>query len=127
MITNPHLLPKVRSRRIMDAVGGKYSEPFPCALRLCSFVPTPCAPRETVVACHLPIFGKGTATKVTDMAIAAGCRKCHALLDMTDSRAFAIMAKDPGAWWKQILRANHETLARLIQMGLIQIPQAELI
>lgn len=113
-IQNPMLLPKVRSPRLMALMGT-----FPCCLRIASFVPGKrCSHQETVVGCHLPTIGKGIATKVTDLAVAAGCYSCHEILDGRDKAAWAyLMDNYPGAVNARLLDALVETHARLIAAG----------
>lgn len=118
MITNPQLLPKVRSEAIMQAM-----QHFPCALRISSFIPgRKCAPQATVVGCHLPTIGKGMGTKVTDLAVAAGCQHCHDLLDGRDrAGADYLMQNYPTAVATRITDALVETQARLVGMGIITV------
>lgn len=93
---------------------------MPCALRISSFVPGHrCAPRDTVVPCHIGKVGKGMGTKVSDLAVAAGCLHCHDLLDGRDNRVEWILKHYPAAFWEQVLRGLIETQARWVQMGLI--------
>lgn len=121
----PHLLPKVRSEAIMEGACG-----MPCTLRIASFVPgLKCSGPETTVGAHTPCgWGKGTSTKVTDMAVVYACDVCHAI--------------ESGAWIKErdYLWQNHgsmvlqrylsaltETHALMIQQGVIVIPDAEFV
>lgn len=123
-IYNPHMLPKVRSKAIMAAAEGA-----PCTLRIASFLNGGrCAGNETTVACHLPIWGKGTSTKVTDMAVAFGCSTCHAILDGVDREALRVLEeKHSAAVLQRMLHALTETHALLIAADVIQIPDAEII
>lgn len=118
MSENPDLLPKVRSEAIMRAMRG-----MPCALRVASFLPGgKCAARDTVVGCHLPTIGKGVATKVSDLFVAAGCARCHDIVDGRDLPARDyIMAKYPTAYMERLMRAGHETQARLVALGIIAV------
>jgi hypothetical protein len=113
-IQNPYLLPKVRSPRLMDLMGT-----FPCCLRIASFIPgRRCSHQSTVVGCHLPTIGKGTATKVTDLAVVAGCMACHDLLDGRDKAGWAYLIENyPAAVQARITDALVETHARLIAAG----------
>lgn len=115
-ITNPALLPVVRSPRLMSEIKG-----MPCDLRIASFVPgRRCAPAETVVGCHLPGYGKGVSHKNTDLAVVAGCSACHDILDGRDSEAAEyIIKKYPGAFWERLNRGLQETHARLVGLGII--------
>lgn len=119
----PHMLPKVRSERIMESMSG-----LPCTLRIASFVPgRRCYGPSTTVGCHLPVVGKGAGTKVTDMAVAAGCMACHDILDGRDAEAQAFIAEHyPAAMMQRMLNALVETHAILIDMGVIHIPNARI-
>ena len=119
----PHLLPKVRSERLMESIRG-----MPCTLRISSFVPGhKCASRETVVGCHLPTIGKGTRTKVTDLAVVAACFHCHNLLDRVDLRIDYIEMKFPAALAGRMLDALVETHAMLVSAGIITVADSEII
>jgi hypothetical protein len=119
-----HVLPKVRSRKLLDAC-----RHMPCTLRLASFGGMQCAPQDTVVPCHIDgVGGKGTGTKVSDLYVAAGCFVCHNLLDPArDPRGMKLAQMYPAAWAHQIHRAHCETMAYWIQDGLIQIEGMEVI
>ena len=115
-IQNPHMLPKVRSPELMRLVGT-----MPCTLRIASFLPGgKCSPQDTVVGCHLPTIGKGIATKVTDLAVVAGCHACHDLVDGRDmsGRAY-LMSHYPAAVQARMTDALVETHARLIAAGYV--------
>lgn len=114
MITNPHMLPKVRSEKLRDACAD-----MPCTLRIGTFIGLPCWAQDTVCGDHLPIFGKGTSTKVTDLAIAAGCFLCHDLLDDRNEKGRIIREKYPLAYGMQLLKACLETQSRWVEMGLL--------
>jgi len=115
-------LPKVRSDRIMQAM-----HQMPCSLRIATFIGLPCAPMDTNVGCHLPVSGKGIATKVTDLAVACGCATCHDLLDGRDARGATIRDTYPAAYGQRLLNALVETQARLVAIGIIQVPDAEIV
>ena len=117
-ITNPALLPTVRSEPLMQAIEG-----MPCSLRIASFVPgLRCAPPETVVGCHLPGISKGVGHKNTDLAVAAGCSVCHDILDGRDrARSDYIAANYPAALQERLNRALQETQARLVGLGIITV------
>lgn len=118
-----HVLPKVRSRDLLDACAD-----YPCTLRLASFGGMQCAPQNTVVPCHLDgMGGKGAGTKVSDLFVAAGCFVCHQLIDRRDPRGMKLAQLYPAAWAHQIHRAHCETLAYWVQDGLIHIEGAEII
>lgn len=114
----PHMAPKLRSPQIMAAAMG-----MPCTLRISSFVPGhQCAGADTTVACHLEVNGKGTSTKVTDLATAFGCVNCHAILDGAAPEKYAyIIAKYPAAFASRMLNGLIETQTMLIEEGIIQI------
>ncbi len=116
----PHMLPKVRSEDIMSSMAY-----LPCTLRLATFIPgLGCAHDDTVVGCHLPVWGKGIHTKVTDMAVAAGCSRCHDLIDARDQRWEWLQGKYPVAILERMLCGLTETHALLIDRGVIEIPDA---
>lgn len=109
-------LPKVRSERIMAAARGQQ-----CSLRLpgiCNFNDM------TTVAAHLPGIGKGTGTKVSDLHVAFACSACH---DALDRQTFDRFGLTPASVWMAALRGHCETQARLVEMGLINVPDAEVI
>lgn len=120
----PHLLPKVRSKLIMSSM-----ENGPCTLRIASFVPgRRCAGPETSVGAHLPIWGKGMSTKVTDMAVACACQACHDILDGRDMEGWKyVFAHCPSAIAERMLHGLTETHALLIDRGVIIIPDGEMI
>ena len=117
MITNPALLPKLRSDALLGAVRG-----MPCALRISSFIPGwSCADPATVVPCHIDMtIGKGMSTKVSDLFVAAGCAHCHDLIDGRDRKGRDyITANYPTAMVERILKGMAETQARWVDMGLL--------
>jgi Protein of unknown function (DUF1364) len=121
MITNPMLLPKIRSNAIMAAAYGQ-----PCSLRIASFVGLSCY--GSVVGCHLPVTGRGVSTKATDLAVAFGCQCCHDILDGRNQNVQAlILEKYPAALANRLLNALVETQARLVDMGIITVPGAEIV
>jgi hypothetical protein len=114
---NPHLLPKVRSRALLDACAD-----MNCTIRIASFLPGyGCAPQSTVVACHIGNLGKGTGTKVSDMNVAAGCLHCHDLVDRRDSRMDALLAAYPVAVMERMMLGIAETQAQWVGMGLLTV------
>lgn len=116
-MTPVHLLPKVRSRAIMDFARGQ-----PCTLRVSSLYPGHfCAGTETSVMCHLPVDGKGVSTKVSDTSVAIGCCNCHDILDGRDGRQAYIIEKAPTAFMERLLRAHCETISRLVMGGIITV------
>ncbi len=123
MITNPHLLPKVRSPQILSAVQG-----MPCEMRIASFIPGHrCAHASTVVAAHVGSVGKGMSTKVSDHAICAACLHCHDLYDRRDSRWEYLADTHPTAVMQRVLLGTIATQARLFQLGHIIVPKGELV
>lgn len=121
---NPHNLPKIRSKALMSSFNGMH-----CTLRLASFIGKQCSPVDTVVGCHLPVFGKGVNTKVSDLFVVAGCHICHRLLDGQDeltNRAY-IMEKYPFAFAERILLALCETQSMWIGEGLLIVPDGKII
>lgn len=123
-IYRPEMLPKIRSEAIMEAAEGA-----PCTFRIASFIPgRKCAGNDTTVGCHLPIWGKGTSTKVTDMAVGFGCRACHDIIDGVDREALRYLEKYYGAaMLERLLKGLTETHALLIKKGVIVIPDGEII
>lgn len=123
MIENPHNLPKVRSKKLLAACAF-----MPCTPRISSFIPGhKCSPQNTVIPAHLPVFGKGVNTKVTDMAVCAACFNCHDLMDGRDPRWSYLMENYPAAVMSRLLNALVETHARAIGMKLIRIDGAKML
>lgn len=118
---NPHMLPKLRSEDIMRAASGA-----PCTLRICSFFPGhKCSGPETTVGAHLPVFGKGVSTKVTDLAVAFACGRCHDILDGRDAERYNYLVdKYPGAMMERCLHGLVETWTLLAMAELIIVPDA---
>ncbi len=123
-IYNPHMLPKVRSKAIMAAAEGS-----PCTLMIASLVPNRrCSGIETTAGCHLHVPGKGVGTKVTDMAVAFGCRACHDIIDGRDHDAWKWLVQHDGARVVQsMLNGLYGTHSLLIASDIIQVPDAEII
>lgn len=123
-IYNPHMLPKVRSKAIMAAAEGS-----PCTLRIASFIDgRRCSGNETTVGTHLPIWGKGTSTKVSDMGVAFGCAACHAIIDGVDQEALRFLETQYGAAVLQrMLHGLSETHSLLISADIIQVPDGVII
>jgi hypothetical protein len=121
MIHNPAMLPKVRSERIMD-----YAKGQPCSLRIASFITGQrCADNDTCVMCHMPVFGKGTSTKVSDLFVAIGCHTCHAIQE--GKLGVELRHRYPAAYTERLWLGMCETQARLAMDGIITIPDAEII
>ena len=100
----------------------------PCSLRIASFIGLSCSGTETVVGCHLPVTGRGVATKATDLAVAFGCQTCHDILDGRNQNALAVIReKYPAALGFRLLDALVETQARLVGMGLISVPDMKVV
>lgn len=123
MSTPVALLPKIRSDAIMSAAEGQ-----PCAIRVASLIGKSCAGIETTVGCHLPVIGKGTGTKVTDLAVAFGCSVCHDIVDGRDKVAHDVMTtRYPAAYAYRLLNALVETQARLVEAGVITVKDGKVI
>ena len=124
MTTPLHLLPKVRSDQIMASAAGQ-----PCALRIASFVPGHrCSGTNTTIGAHLPVMGKGTSTKVTDLAVVYCCFNCHAILDGADGgRQKYVLENFPAAVVERMLNALVETQARLIEQEILIVKDGVLI
>ncbi|PZQ99174.1 MAG: hypothetical protein DI533_00250 [Cereibacter sphaeroides] len=123
-IQNPALLPKVRSRALLDA-----AKDMPCTLRIASFLPGgKCSPQPTVVPCHIKSVGKGMGSKSSDLHVAAGCQACHDILDWRDKHGAEYIADRYAAalaW--QVVNAIYETQHRWVEAGLIEVPGAEIL
>lgn len=122
-ITNPALLPKIRSRKLLDA-----THEMPCTARVASFIPGKTCHGSTVPA-HLDrTHGKGMGTKVSDINVAAACFACHAIIDGVDLKGREYIRKNcEAAYQAQIVKAFAETLARLVADGLVVVPGAEIV
>lgn len=122
MIHNPAMLPKVRSRKLLDAVRF-----MPCALRVSSFYPGHrCSGQDTVVPCHIPTIGKGMSTKVSDLFVAAGCMHCHDIIDGRDRKRADFIEKNyPAAFASRLLHGMAETQSRWVHMSLLLVPEDE--
>lgn len=119
---NPALMPKLRSEAIRDSAEGA-----PCTLRVGLFVGKPCASRATTVGCHLPVSGKGVGTKVTDIAIAYGCKVCHDIVDGPDRKARDFINENyPAAYAMRLLNALVETHTYLLLQGIITVKDGEI-
>lgn len=73
MLAPEHNPAKIRSGKYRKAASGQ-----PCTLEIlgvCTHDPA------TTVLAHLPIEGKGTATKVDDTAACDACLACHQVID----------------------------------------------
>ncbi len=115
------LLPKVRSEAIMRAC-----HQCPCSMRIGSFIGIPCS--GDVMGVHLDgTVGKGVGTKVSDLAVVAGCDTCHKLFDGRDARRQILLEKYPAAVANQMLRAIVETHSRLLGAGIITVSDGEII
>ena len=117
---NPHMLEKVRSEELLESI--RHIDH--CTLRISSFAGQPCS--GPIDACHLPVFGKGVGTKVTDLAAVAGCRRCHSLLDH-DRLGVELTGRFPYEWMQRLLFALVETQAMLVIEGIIEVKGAKLI
>jgi putative nuclease YbcO-like protein len=124
MILNPHMLPKVRSDLIMASAAGE-----PCSLRISSFCPGhSCSGTNTTIGAHLPVFGKGFNSKVTDTAVAFACYNCHLILDGVDkARSDFITENYSTALMERLLNGLVETHLRLIMAGVIVISDGRMV
>lgn len=124
MTANPHMLKKVRSMAIMESARDE-----PCAARVSSLYPGhACSHRSTTVGAHLPVFGKGVNTKVTDTAVCFACFNCHDIIDGRDRmRSEFIADRAPTAYMERLLNGLVETHLRMIDMGIIVVPDAEFV
>lgn len=122
MIQNPHMLPKLRSSRLIAA-----THDMPCTLRLAGFVGKRCS--DGTMAVHLDrTIGKGMGTKVSDLFVVAGCDTCHRLSDGRDLKGYEALAEHyPAAFMERLLKALAETQARWLDMGLIHVEDGEVI
>lgn len=116
MITNPVLLPKVRSKALMASASGQ-----PCSLRL----PGVCShDAATTVLAHLPGNGKSMASKVSDLHAAFACSACH---DCIDRHTYEKRGLTAAIVLDAMLRGHGETVARWVGMGLISVPDMEVV
>ena len=102
MITNPHMLPKVRSDDMEKSCRGG----MPCSLRIANMIGKTCD-GISVEGHHVPVFGKGMGTKVSDLFMAASCRTCH---DIAHSRIGAeLRIRYPNAYTERLWFGMCET------------------
>lgn len=122
MTTPVALLPKLRSDALIMA-----THDMPCSLRIASFLGRPCS--GSIMAVHLDMVGgKGIGTKVSDLAVAAGCDACHRLLDGRDGAGWsALMEGNRAAVLDRCIRGLAETQARLLEAGIITVKGGKLI
>ena len=127
---SPEQLVKIRSKKLMRAMKG-----YPCTLRISGFLPGfSCDHGSTVVGAHLeaPVRGlrmpgKGTSTKITDLAVAASCKHCHDLISGVDPRFTYLVERYPAAVMFRLLAGLVETHAMLAADGIITVDGGELI
>jgi hypothetical protein len=121
---NPYMLPKLRSDQIMASAAGQE-----CTLRIASFLPGHrCSGNNTTIGAHLPVFGKGMSTKVTDMAVVYCCANCHAILDGVDYKAAEYIRENyAAAAAMRMLNALVETHALLIEQGILIVKDGRLV
>lgn len=124
MTTPLYLLPKVRSQTMRDSANGQQ-----CSIRIASFIPgRRCSGQDTSVFCHIPNFTKGMSTKGTDMAAEYGCYACHDIIDGRDPKAWKyLMENYPAAVLDRMLNGLVETHCRMIEQGIIVVPDGELV
>lgn len=123
-LENPHMLPKVRSKALRNAV-----TQMPCYLKLAGFAGMPCNHEAGAnVLCHMPTIGKGTGSKVSDLYAACGCSTCHDLLDWERNPVGAmIREKYPQAYFEQLMKARDATMGAWVALGLIQVEKGEIV
>lgn len=134
MSYRPHMLPKVRSDDLMNAIGGKFGgkylrRPMPCTMRIAGLVGLRCADQDTCVGCHSGSLGKGMSTKVSDLTAVSGCMVCHALWDRVQT-GWKPLHSDPAlraVMYQRVLAATHETQAMLVHDGIITVKGAVII
>lgn len=114
------LLPKVRSRALLDACAQ-----MPCTLRIGTFIGLPCSGQNTVVGAHIGSMGKGMSTKVSDLSVVAACMTCHDLYDRRSPGGTVIRDRYPAAFGERVLGALQETQARWVEMGLLTAKDQE--
>lgn len=128
MITNPHMLPKVRSDALRNSAGDDGIFPQ-CELRIASFLGQQCS--GGLVGVHLdgiaPAMGKGTGTKVSDLNMVVGCQRCHDLLARVNPGWQVLMDRYPAAAQRQIHMGHMATQARWVGSGLIVVPDGTII
>lgn len=124
MNLNPHMMTKVRSKKIMASANGE-----PCSIGLTSMIPgRRCGGANTTVSAHLPVPGKGMSSKVTDIATAHGCHDCHAIIDGVDRAGLKyLMDNYPSAAFQQMLNGLAWTQSKWIDQGLLVVPDGRLI
>ena len=126
MTDSPAMLPKVRSKMIMDAP--KNLPEMGCQLRLASFLGLPCSGRDTLVMAHNDFSpGSGMSTKNSALEAICGCHLCHALLGRHDARGVMIRDNHPHEFYRQIIRASASTRAWLVSEGIITVKDGELV
>lgn len=104
----------IRSRQIREAARGQR-----CTVR----IPGVCnATGETTVLAHFSYASSGMGTKPSDLGSAAFCCfGCHEIVDRRAKRPHGVLLEDI-EWCKA--RGMAETMARLVDMGIIQIKGA---
>lgn len=118
----------------MRAVGGyegsiRTRSTMPCTLRIAGLVGQRCADQDTCVGAHTGNLGKGMSTKTSDLTVVSGCMICHGLIDRV-LKGWINLNDDPVLKSQMLLRvisARDETQAMLVQLGIIQVPGAEII
>lgn len=119
---NPNMLPKIRSKALMQS-----HRNYECALNLASIAGLRCAPQETVVGCHVGNLGKAQGTKTSDLFVASGCHVCHSLLDRVRPEWEIIYHRYPSASLEQITRAVFVTQSLWVRDGLLVVPDGEIL
>ncbi len=116
-MTQLAFLRKVRSEALRQAMRN-----YPCSLRIATFLGERCSHQSTVVGAHMPVGGKGMASKVSDIHMAAACFRCHEIVDGRDQKARAwILERYQAAYFERLLWAVAETQDRLVTDGVISV------
>lgn len=126
----PHLLPKVRSKDIMDApklIRKATGVQVNCCLRIASIAGKRCADPSTVVMSHNRAYGKGTSTKTSDLTVSFACMTCHSMIEGTDPAGDAAIEAYPHVFWDRVMRSVFETQAILVAHGFITVPDGRLV
>lgn len=124
MTYRPHMRSKVRSDRITQLAKGA-----PCTIRISSMVPGHrCASDETSVFCHFGGVTKGMGSKVSDLDGGFGCINCHDIVDGRDrSKMDYLLARYPAAIEARLRQSVSETLAMLVDAGVVVVQDAEIV
>lgn len=119
ILSNPNLLPKVRSDALTRSAN--FAEHgIPCTARVASFIPGHrCSDPSTNVFAHYGKLGKGMSTKASDLNGFIACGACHDLIDARDARVWEILDAYPRAFFERIIEAGNETRAHWVGLGIV--------